>query len=794
MMTSTSRSFVAVSAGILLAMAAATVSAETTSVTGSKGRSFHTCLQLLVSAVGQGENCTYGGTPVIPLPPLGDPVEQNPGPFSQGAYYDSSNPVLPPFTSGAGGITSYIPTQNQNDGKISPVINGSVTVTGTGEGALISFELTFTSPDGGDIIRHQGAAVADRYTSMTQVLTEWPVDSATPNAFGGFDYVIGSQGFPERLVFNNPNGSPCNGQLFGEMECSSSFLTLGQGDDGTQDRNRWDVRPGPAGLGSLEGNTGARTTGTLTGAACADNGVPNQAGATPCRTSKTSFAPLLELNGPNATPGTGTAETVGWDNLLLKISTDSSGRVVAGAGFDVQGYQTFGADLPCGSDPGATQACNSWSSGYFTLSVPTAVDDGPVSVVRGNPVEIDVLANDINFIDPVTLAITVPPGQGVATIEGLNPGPSADLRIIYTADPDAEGGDSFEYSVTGGDGVSTDTATVSIIILDIGANDDTATTRRNTPVVIPIGANDSFESPVTATIVSAPENGTVVLSGSPGPASGITATYTPSSAPGTPTFTDQFVYRLDDGEFSDEATVTISVTNVIPSAIGGTISSISTQGFDPSTRSGSFTAPGPGGSLGDTPATVVVTMAPGRGSTSVAGNVITFVPAADFFSGDDTFTYTITDADGETSSAEVTVTIPNLTPAIAPGSISTTAGTPSAPFTPSITAGNGSPAQHQLQVTTQGSLGSCAVSPQNATGTVVYTPNAGASGSDSCVLTLTDGDGSSATATISVTIADSGVGGPSGILPDLRGGSAVHPAWSGLLGLLALLRLRRSWR
>lgn len=795
MTTSTSRSLGSVTAALLLSLAASAATAQTTVVTGSQGRAFHTCLQLLVGAVGQGENCTYGGVSVAVTPVLlGDPVEQNPGPFSQGGYYDSGNPVLPAFTSGAGGITSYNPTANQNDGKISPVINGSVTVTGSGEEALISLELTFTSPDGGDIIRHLGSAVADRYTSMTQVLTDWPVDSATPNEFGGFDYVIASAGFPELLVFNQPGGSPCDGQAFGTMECSSSFVT-------GPDPNRWEGRPDNAstdptgpGLGSLEGNIGARLTGTLTGAACADNGTPNPAGATPCRASKVSFAPRLELNGPNAAPGTDnvTAETVGWDNLLLKVSTDGAGRVIAGAGFDVQGYQTFGGDIPCGSDPGATLGCNSWTSGYFTFAAPTAVDDGPVPVVRGNPAEIDVLANDINFADPVTVAISVPPTQGTAEIDGPNPGVAADIRIIYTANPDAEGSDSFEYTVTGEDGLSTDSATVSITILDIGANDDTATTRLNTAVVIPIGANDSFENPVTVTLVSGPANGTVLFSGSPGPVAGVSATYTPSSPLGTPTFQDQFVYQMDDGEFTDEATVTITVTNVIPVASAGAIASISTQGFDPSTRSGSFTAPGAGGSLGNAPATVAVTTAPTRGSTSVAGNVITFVPAATFFEGSDQFSYTITDVDGETASAQVTVTIPNLTPSIASGSISTAAGAPSAPFSPTITAGNGSPAQHQLQVTTQGSQGSCAVSPQNATGTVVYTPNEGASGSDSCVLTLTDGDGSSATATISVTITAGG--GGSGNLPELSGGSALHPAWVGLLGLLALLRLRRSRR
>jgi len=774
-----------------LAATAVDSHAETTEVTGSLGRTAQTCIQLLSMLVGEGENCMYSGSGALNPVPLGppgtDPETQNPGPWSFAAYYDSGNPNLPPFTSGAGGMTDYTPSAQQNDGKIEPLVNGSITVDGTGEDALISFELVFTSPLGGDILRHQGTVV-DRYTSMTQVLDPWPVDSATPNEFGGFDYVIAEQGFPELLVFNDPAGSPCNGQAFGTMECGSSFDAAGP--EIIPSPNRWTGRPGDAGLGSLEFNAGARTVGTLEGAACVDNQI-NPTGSTtpPCQSSKTSYAPRLELNGPNGAPGTNnvTAETVGWDNLLLRVSTNAQGNVVSAEGFDVQGYMVFGGNVACGSDPGATIPCNSWTSGYFTLVVPQATDDGPFDVVRGTPFEIDVLANDLNFNDPVTVSIEEEPQQGTAEITGLNPGEAADIRIVYTADSNAEGADSFVYTIVDANGTTSDSATVTLNILDLGANDDSATTTRNTEVIIPIGANDSFDGPVTVTVIEQPTSGTVQINGSGGPASAVTATYTPSGpAAGTPgPVIDSFVYEMEDDLLTDQATVTITINNTVPLAIAGTINSISTQGVDPVTRSGAFTAPGAGGSLGDLPANVTVSAQGSRGTASASGNVLTYVPGAGFFEGSDEFSYMITDADGETSTAAVTVTIANVAPQISNGTITTTQDSASAPFTPVITAGNGSPQQHTLVVSSQASSGSCVVSPQNATGTVVYTPNAGFSGADSCALTLTDGDGQQATATISIT-----VNAPLADGPQLSGGSATSPLLLMLLGVSWLLRRR----
>jgi len=248
----------------------------------------------------------------------------------------------------------------------------------------------------------------------------------------------------------------------------------------------------------------------------------------------------------------------------------------------------------------------------------------------------------------------------------------------------------------------------------------------------------------------------------------------------------------------DTATVTVTVTNEVPTAGPGTITSISTVGFDPSTRTGTFNA-ATGNNLGDAPSAVTATGAT-LGSTSVVGTTVTYTPLATFFQGSDTFSYTITDADDETATNTVTVTIADALPTVAAATITTTADTASAPRTLTFTLGNGSAAQHPLTVSTAAANGTCALSSATAvTGTTVtYTPNAGYTGGDSCVITIIDenGTGDTATGTITITVnaaPGSGGGGGGGLLP---GGSGAFDPWSLALlaGLPLLGRLRASRR
>ncbi len=197
-------------------------------------------------------------------------------------------------------------------------------------------------------------------------------------------------------------------------------------------------------------------------------------------------------------------------------------------------------------------------------AVPDAADDGPFNAPRSVPLTLDVLANDVNFTDPVTVTVTTAPAKGIATVTGVSPGNQADIRIEYTANADATGPDSFVYTVLNSDGLTSDTATVTLNTTAMGANDDTASTTRNSAAInINVGANDAgFTDPVTVLIVNAPNQGGTATPPAPGPAANAIVSYTPATtAPGTPTYTETFTYQITDaGANVDTATVTVTVT------------------------------------------------------------------------------------------------------------------------------------------------------------------------------------------------------------------------------------------
>ena len=421
---------------------------------------------------------------------------------------------------------------------------------------------------------------------------------------------------------------------------------------------------------------------------------------------------------------------------------------------------------------------------YFIFdTLPHAVDD-TTDAIPTVAKQIDVLANDVALADPVTVAINTAPAKGTATVVG-SPGNAASVHITYTGNSGATGTDTFTYDVTTGS--TTSTATVTVTLLDVGANNDTGATTRNKPVAINVGGNDTgFTADVTVSQVGSCDNGGSFAPGAAGPVASASVTYTPVSAAGSAGYTEICTYQITDGSLTDTATITVTVSNTVPAATAGSIT-ISTTGADPSTKSGTFNAASGGNILGNAPATVTVTD-PAKGSASVSGTTVTYTPDATFFAGTDTFDYTITDADGETATATVTVTIADATPALAAiTGLTTTAGTATPPRALNVTLGNGSLAQHTFTVTTQGAGGSCAV---NSAGTAVtYTPNAGFTGADSCVITVADGNGTTATGNVGVVVnAAQGGGGGGGASNVLPGGNGALDIWS-----LALLGSAGVW-
>jgi len=187
------------------------------------------------------------------------------------------------------------------------------------------------------------------------------------------------------------------------------------------------------------------------------------------------------------------------------------------------------------------------------LSPPTAVDDDSQTPINQS-VTIDVVDNDTDpdgTIDPTTVVIDDDADNGTTSID---PGTG---EVTYTPNTDFTGSDSFTYTVMDDDGLTSNTATVSIeVLVPPTAVDDDAFTNNDSSVVIDVLDNDSDDGtidPTTVSIVDDVDNGTTSIDPGTGE-----VTYTPNDDHfGIDTFT--YTVMDDDGLTSNTATVTIDV-------------------------------------------------------------------------------------------------------------------------------------------------------------------------------------------------------------------------------------------
>jgi len=306
-----------------------------------------------------------------------------------------------------------------------------------------------------------------------------------------------------------------------------------------------------------------------------------------------------------------------------------------------------------------------------------AVDDPNVETSEEKPVNIDVLANDV---DPEGRAIELI-GFPELTDEGGTITRNEDGTPLYTPAAGFTGTDSFEYSISVGG--QTQSATVTVTVNPNNGPDaieDSVTTRQDAPPVdIDVLSNDfdldgdnivltgfNRETDNGGTITRNEEDDTLIYT----PAAGFLGT-------------DSFRYRISDGQLTDTATVTVEVIepeNQPPLALDDTATAtegtpetiavlendsdpdgddISIVGFPTTTTEG-------GTITLDRNGTFLETADDSRAYTSASG-----------FTGTDSFTYTI--SDGElTDTATVIVTVepvPNEAPIAADDAATATEGT-----------------------------------------------------------------------------------------------------------------------
>ena len=252
-----------------------------------------------------------------------------------------------------------------------------------------------------------------------------------------------------------------------------------------------------------------------------------------------------------------------------------------------------------------------------------------------------MLANDSD-VDGDTLSITgvMDGNNGTVSIVGTD--------VIYNPKVDFNGTDTFTYTIS--DGEFTATATVTVTVDPVNDNpvaaDDGVTTDEDVALTITAAdllSNDSDIDSANLTIssVSNPSNGTLVDNGDGA------YTYTPGADFNG---TDTFTYTISDGEFTDTATVTVTVDPVNDAPVAEDDAATTDEDTAVTVSVLANDSDVDGDTLSITGATNG-----SNGTVTFNSDDVTYTPNADF-NGTDTFTYTI--SDGEfTATATVTVTV-----------------------------------------------------------------------------------------------------------------------------------------
>ena len=275
-------------------------------------------------------------------------------------------------------------------------------------------------------------------------------------------------------------------------------------------------------------------------------------------------------------------------------------------------------------------------------SAPTANSDS-VTVSQGKGAYISVLDNDNDSESTVSIHEFGQGMYGSVTQEGD--------QLIYTANSDYVGQDSFTYTIVDDGGLKSEaTVYVTVTATSTGnaapvATNDMASTVDGQNVLIDVTANDTDDGgDVSVTSVSSAGNGSATIENGQ-------VRYTPNSGY---VGVDTFTYTIVDSEgLTDTATVSVTVTangsvNTAPIAVDDTATtnageavSIHVIDNDSDNESAfSITEFGQGS----------------NGSVVNSNGKLVYTPNADFF-GTDSFTYTIVDDGGLTATATVTVTV-----------------------------------------------------------------------------------------------------------------------------------------
>ncbi len=381
---------------------------------------------------------------------------------------------------------------------------------------------------------------------------------------------------------------------------------------------------------------------------------------------------------------------------------------------------------------------------------PVASDD-QASTTRGEPVDVNVLANDVDPDgDPLVVSSTTQPSHGSVTH-----GP---LRVTYLPAAGYTGDDAFTYTVSDGKG-ATATATVHVTVTAPNAAPVatpfvmTVSAVEDVPLVLVLTGTDAEDlaADLQVELAVTPMFGTLTPASGPAP---LVVTYTPA---GNYSGADSFAFRVVDtaGARSTPVAVSISVAPVNDAPVAAPLAPLVTDEDVPV----AVTLTGADVESAEYLLVVSIVTNPAHGSVALAPNpaplATAYVPDPDF-SGVDSFSYRVTDPGGEPSevvTVSVTVNAVNDLPSATPRNVNATEDVAAAIV---LTGTDVESATADLSVELVAPPAHGTVSP--ATGpaplSVSYLPATNYAGPDSFTYRVRDPDGGvSDPATVSIAVA-----------------------------------------
>ena len=305
---------------------------------------------------------------------------------------------------------------------------------------------------------------------------------------------------------------------------------------------------------------------------------------------------------------------------------------------------------------------------------PTAVDDTAVTPLN-TPVTLNLAGNDTDPDgDPLAVTSVTAPAHGTVVI---NP----DGTVTYTPSTGYTGPDTFTYAVSDGQG-GVDVATVSLNVGGTNPNAPTASTMPNqtgvdgTTVSIDVqalaGVTDPTSDPLVYSAVGLPAG--LVINPTTGE---ITGTLLNDASAHVPYMIQ--VFAADPSGATIGIPFLLTVTNPAPVAVADHATTLVDQPINVSVLANDTDA--------DLDALTVAltglgTVAPVHGTVSLnTDGTVKYTPDAGY-TGSDTFTYKITDAQGLTSTAVVTIDVGVPTFLSAPPAVTPIVGTDGETITP----------------------------------------------------------------------------------------------------------------